>query len=86
MEHELLAILLAIEHWHFYLIGKKFLVRTDHQALRSLHRRNFKTYNKGRTDPDLQAGDLIYINKVNPLNQKGNAAIYDGYGDNVVFT
>ena len=38
VEHELLAILSAIEHWHFYLIGRKFLVRTDHQALKSLHR------------------------------------------------
>ena len=33
---ELLAIVSAIKHYHHYLVGKKFLVRTDHGALRWL--------------------------------------------------
>ncbi|KAJ8037228.1 hypothetical protein HOLleu_17992 [Holothuria leucospilota] len=35
---ELLAIILAVKHFHHYLFGTKFLVRTDHGALRWLLR------------------------------------------------
>lgn len=37
---ELLAVIKAIEHFHTYLFGRKFLVRTDHAALNWLL--NFK--------------------------------------------
>ena len=30
---ELLAIMLAMEHFQFFLLGRKFLIRTDHRAL-----------------------------------------------------
>ena len=32
----LLAIVVSVKHFHHYLMGKKFLVRTDHGALRWL--------------------------------------------------
>jgi transposase InsO family protein len=35
-EREALACLWACERWHFYLYGRKFVLRTDHQALRTL--------------------------------------------------
>ena len=35
-EREALACIWACERWHFYLYGRKFLLRTDHQALKSL--------------------------------------------------
>lgn len=35
-EREALACVHACEHWHFYLYGRRFLLRTDHQALKTL--------------------------------------------------
>ena len=35
-EREALACIWAIEHWHYYLYGRKFVLRTDHSALTSL--------------------------------------------------
>ena len=32
-EREAFACLWACEHWHIYLYGRKFILRTDHQAL-----------------------------------------------------
>ena len=37
---ELLAIIMSIKHFHHYLYGRRFTVRTDHGALRWLL--NFK--------------------------------------------
>ena len=34
--HELLAVVKAVKHFHVYLYGRKFLLRTDHAALRWL--------------------------------------------------
>ncbi len=35
-EKEALACLYACEHWHYYLYGRKFVLRTDHKALTTL--------------------------------------------------
>lgn len=35
-ELELLAIISAIEYWHFYLVGQEFTVITDHMPLKSI--------------------------------------------------
>ena len=35
-EREALAALHFIEHWEHYLLGRKFILRTDHQALKTL--------------------------------------------------
>ena len=37
---EALAIVLALEHFAFYLMGRKFRLQTDHQALRKLKTMN----------------------------------------------
>ena len=35
-EREALACMWACERWHIYLYGRKFILRTDHQALTTL--------------------------------------------------
>ena len=40
VEQELLAILSAIEFWHYYLIGREFLIKTDHLPLKAVNRFN----------------------------------------------
>ena len=35
-EREALACLWVCEHWHIYLYGRNFILRTDHQALTTL--------------------------------------------------
>lgn len=35
-EKELLVVLLAIKKWHFYLIDRHFIIKTDHRSLKYL--------------------------------------------------
>lgn len=35
-EREMMGLALAIQHWQPYLIGRKFIVRTDHRSLKHL--------------------------------------------------
>ncbi|KAD3067011.1 hypothetical protein E3N88_34891 [Mikania micrantha] len=35
-EKELLAVLMAVKHWHHYLIAKHFIIETDHKSLKYL--------------------------------------------------
>jgi hypothetical protein len=38
-EKEALACIYACEHWHYYLYGRKFKLRTDHSVLTTLLRK-----------------------------------------------
>ncbi|XP_073151826.1 uncharacterized protein [Henckelia pumila] len=42
-ERELMALVLAIQHWSHYLLGRKFVVVTDHKPLRSLLQQRITT-------------------------------------------
>ena len=35
-DKEMFAILFAMKKWHFYLVGRHFIIRTDHQPLKYL--------------------------------------------------
>ena len=47
VEKECLAIVLAIKHFKAYLMGKRFIIQTDHKALQWLHK--FKEKNTRST-------------------------------------
>ena len=36
IEHELLALVIVIEHLHYFVFGRQFMVNTDHSPLMSL--------------------------------------------------
>jgi len=42
-EKEYLAILLAVEHWHHYLIQGEFFIHTDHRSLTHLNEQRLNT-------------------------------------------
>ena len=35
-DKELLVVLIAMEKWRYYLEGKKFIIKTDHESLKFL--------------------------------------------------
>lgn len=39
-ENEMIIVLLAVKKWHVYLVGRPFLIRTDHQSFRFLSDRH----------------------------------------------
>ncbi|KZV44098.1 hypothetical protein F511_10769 [Dorcoceras hygrometricum] len=42
-EKELMAVVLAIQHWRPYLLGRRFIVMTDHRSLTSLLKQRIAT-------------------------------------------
>lgn len=42
-EKELLAIIFAVKHWHYYLITGRFTIQTDQKSLKHLLEQNVTT-------------------------------------------
>jgi hypothetical protein len=69
-ELECLAVVWAVKHFHHYLHGQKFIVITDHAALRYLLNMTNPTGKLGRWMMTLNAYDLEIINR--PGKQHSN--------------
>lgn len=42
-EKELMAIIMVVQKWRYYLLGKKFVIKTDHEALKHLMEQKLTT-------------------------------------------
>ncbi|KAA3679020.1 uncharacterized protein DEA37_0010881 [Paragonimus westermani] len=71
--HEMLALMYFLKHFHHYLLGKPFKVRTDHRALRWL--RNFRELEGqvARWLDDLQDYDVDCIYRLGSRHAKADA-------------
>ena len=70
---ELLAVVAAVEHFHYYLYGQKFTVRTDHSALQWLL--SFKNIQGqlARWLQKLQQYDFVVIHRVGKSHSDADA-------------
>ena len=59
IEKECLAVVLAVKHFQVYLIGKPFVIQTDHRALQWLQR--FREKNSRLTQWSLQLRPYIFL-------------------------
>ncbi|KAA8536795.1 hypothetical protein F0562_029273 [Nyssa sinensis] len=65
----MLAIVKAIRIWRPYLLGKRFIVRTDHQSLKYLLEQRITTPAQSRWLPKLLGYDYAIEYKKGPENQ-----------------
>ena len=42
-EKELMAVIMAVQRWRYYLLGHKFVIKTDHEALKYLMEQKLTT-------------------------------------------
>ena len=42
-DKEMMAVLFAVKKWHYFLVGRHFIIRTDHQPLKYLMERKVST-------------------------------------------
>ena len=58
-EKEILALILAVQKWRPYLLGRKFIVRTNHQSLKHLWTQKITTVAQQRWLWKLMGYDFI---------------------------
>jgi len=72
-ERELIGLVLAIRHWHPYLWGRRFLVRTDHYSLKFLLDQRLATIPQHHWVGKLLGFDFFVEYKPNATNVVANA-------------
>ncbi|MCH88050.1 RNA-directed DNA polymerase (Reverse transcriptase) [Trifolium medium] len=72
-EKELMAVVLSIQHWRPYLIGRKFLVSTDQKSLKQLLQQRMVTADQQNWAAKLLGYDFDIIYKPGKLNSGANA-------------
>ncbi|XP_017425527.2 transposon Ty3-G Gag-Pol polyprotein [Vigna angularis] len=72
-EKELMALVLAIQHWRPYLLGQRFIVHTDQRSLRYLLEQRITTHNQQNWIAKLLGYDFEIIYKVGTTNRVADA-------------
>jgi hypothetical protein len=72
-EKELMAMVLAIQHWRPYLLGRKFIVSTDQRSLKQLMRQRITTAEQQNWAAKLIGFDFDVVYKQGRLNRGADA-------------
>ena len=72
-EKELMAVVMAIQHWRPYLLGKKFTVSTDQKSLKQLLQQKIVTAEQQNWAAKLLGYDFEIVYKQGRLNQGADA-------------
>jgi hypothetical protein len=72
-EKELMAVVLAIQHWRPYLIGRRFVVSTDQKSLKQLLQQRIVTAEQQNWAAKLLGFDFEIVYKPGKLNRGADA-------------
>ncbi|MCH94743.1 RNA-directed DNA polymerase (Reverse transcriptase), partial [Trifolium medium] len=72
-EKELMAVVLAIQHWRSYLLGRKFVVSTDQKSLKQLLQQRIVTADQQNWAAKLLGYDFEIVYKQGKLNKGADA-------------
>jgi hypothetical protein len=72
-EKELMALVLAIQHWRPYLLGRKFIVSTDQKSLKQLLQQRVVTAEQQNWSAKLLGYDFEIVYKPGRLNRGADA-------------
>ncbi|PNX97560.1 retrotransposon-related protein, partial [Trifolium pratense] len=72
-DKELMALVLAIQHWRHYLLGRRFIVYSDQKSLRHLLQQRITTSNQQEWMAKLLGFDFEVIYKVGVENKVADA-------------
>jgi hypothetical protein len=72
-EKELMAVVLAIQHWRPYLLGRKFVVASDQKSLKQLLQQRIVTVEQQNWTAKLLGYDFEIVYKQGKLNKGADA-------------
>lgn len=79
-EKELMALVLAIQQWRPYLLGRRFVVHTDQHSLKYLLEQRITTYNQQHWIAKVMGYDFEVVYKTGSSNKVADALSRKGEG------